>query len=220
MRFLYKIHSSYDGFRPAVIPDRMHGRQLRLGWRHYIDVVEIGWECWIYFHGPHRFENGVYIKGIVDSVDLDMEEVSLRVRDYDTNQPITPPELSERIAEVVAPRFRQVFLWPDEWTVAPQCQLESCLSRRCGDCPIWAGLPLIANGDTTPPKRLRWSEFEDIVPAHWIVPRRCFESKILDEVCELTRRFTAFKCGEMAYAYPFALAIFEQLRRRNLLGKV
>ena len=45
VRFLYKIHSNYDGFRPEVLPDRMDGRRLRLGWRHYIDVVEKGWEC-------------------------------------------------------------------------------------------------------------------------------------------------------------------------------
>ncbi|MDE0001133.1 MAG: hypothetical protein OXQ29_00365 [Rhodospirillaceae bacterium] len=34
---------------------------------------------------------------------------------------------------------------------------------------------------------------------------------------ELTRRFTDFKIGEMAYAYPFARSIFEQLRLRGLL---
>ena len=171
----------------------------------------------MYFHGPHRFENGVYVKGIVDHVDLDAEEVSLRVRDYDTDRPITPPELSRRIADVVAPRYRQVFVWPDEWTKAPQCDLKSCKARDCGDCWTWARFPLIANGEATSPLRLRWSEFDDVVPAHWIVPSRCYETRITNEVRELTRRFTEFKWGEMAYAYPFALAIFEQLRRRNHL---
>jgi len=73
MKFLYKIYSGYDGFRPAVMPDRIHNHRLRLGWKHYIDVVEKGWECWIYFHGPHKFDNGVYAKGFVDSIDLDQE---------------------------------------------------------------------------------------------------------------------------------------------------
>ena len=59
MRFLYKFHRGYDGFRPVVHSHRMGDQRLRLRWRDYIDVVEKGWECWVYFHGPHVFENGV-----------------------------------------------------------------------------------------------------------------------------------------------------------------
>ena len=217
MRFLYKIHSSYDGFRPAVLPDRMQGRQLRLGWRHYIDVVEKGWECWVYFHGPHRFENGVYAKGIVDGIDPEAGEVSLRVREHKTNVPITSQETSARIAEVVATRYRQVFLWPDDWTVPPHCEPKACMGRQCGDCKTWATLPLIGKGESKAPGRLRWSRYEDVVPGHRIVPSRCYETRIGAGVQDLTRRFTEFKWGEMAYAYPFALSMFEQLRRRDLL---
>ena len=217
MRFLYKIHSNYDGFRPAVLPDRMRDRQLRLGWRHYIDVVEKGWECWVYFHGPHRFENGVYVKGIVDGIDPEAGEVSLRVREHKTDVPITSQETSARIAEVVATRYRQVFLWPDDWTVPPHCEPKACMDRQCNDCQTWATLPLIGKGESKAPGRLRWSTYEGVVPGHWIVPSRCYETHIRDRVQDLTRRFTEFKLGEMAYAYPFALAMFEQLRRRDLL---
>ena len=217
MRFLYKIYSRYDGFRPAVLPERMEGRRLRLGWRHYIDVVEKGWECWVYFHGPHRFENGVYAKGIVEGIDPEAAEVILRVRDYRTDRPMTPRTTSERVAEVVGTRFRQVFLWPDDWTVPPQCEARACADRQCGDCNTWAKMPLIGNGDSIAPRRLRWSQYEDVVAAHWIVPSRCYETRIAPGVKDLTRRFTEFKWGEMAYAYPFALSVFEQLRRRDLL---
>ncbi len=217
MRFLYKIHSGYDGFRPAVLPDRMQDGRLRLGWRHYIDVVEKGWECWVYFHGPHKFENGVYAKGIVDGIDLDKGEVSLRVREYLADEPITPKGTSERIAAVVATRYRQVFLWPDDWTVAPECEPTACANRKCGDCKTWNELPLIGLEDSKVPLRLRWSKYEAVVPAHWIVPSRCYEPRIGPDVQDLTRRFTEFKLGERAYAYPFALSIFEQLRRHDLL---
>ena len=217
MKFLYKIYSSWDGFRPAVIPRRMEDGRLRLGWHHYIDVVERGWECWIYFHGPHRFENGVYAQGFVDGIDLDAGQVTLRVRRYSTDAPITPRETSKRVAEVVAQRYRQVFAWPPDWKAASECSLEACDRRQCGDCETWAKLPLIEEGHTTPPRRLRWSKYEDVVPAHWIAPRRCYETRIMPEVHELTRRFTDFKLGEMAYAHPFARAMFEQLRRRDLL---
>ncbi|MDE0420724.1 MAG: phosphoribosyltransferase [Gammaproteobacteria bacterium] len=218
MRFLYKIYSNYDGFRPAVLPERMDGRRLRLlGWRRYIDVVEKGWECWVYFHGRHRFENGVYAKGIVDGIDLEAGEVSLRVREYRTDRPITPRETSARVAEAVSTRFRQVFLWPDDWTVAPVCEPSACTGRQCEDCETWLKLPLIGEGESRIPSRLRWSTYDDVVAAHWIVPRRCYETRIRSDVRDLTRRFTEFKLGEMAYAFPFALAIFEQLRRRDLL---
>lgn len=217
MKFLYKIHSGYDGFRPAVIPQRMRDGRLRLGWRHYIDAVEKGWECWVYFHGPHRFDNGVYVKGLVADVDLGAGEVSLRVREHSTARPITPPDVSARVAEVVAPRYRQVFVWPDEWTVAPECSLVACRNRQCGDCTTWVGLPLIEAGHVTAPRRLRWSEYEDVVPAHWIVPRRCYETRIIPAVKEVTSRFADFKLGETSYAYPFARSMFEQLRQRELI---
>ena len=217
MRFLYKIHSNYDGFRPGVLPDRMEERRLRLGWRHYIDVVEKGWECWVYFHGRHKFENGVYAKGIVDGIDLEAGEVSLRVREYGTDRPITSRNISARVAEAVATRYRQVFLWPDDWTVAPECEPKACTARQCGDCKTWGKLPLISEGESTIPGRLRWSTYEDVVAAHWIVPRRCYETRIRTEVRDLTMRFTEFKLGDMAYAFPFALSMFEQLRQRGLL---
>lgn len=217
MKFLYKIYSAYDRFTPAVIPQRMEGGRLRLGWRRYIDIVERGWECWVYFHGPHRFENGVYLEGIVDSIDLEANEVWLRVRNHDTQAPIAFGAISQIVAQVVAPQGRQVFLWPDENTVAPNCDLASCKERRCGDCETWSSMGLIEKGHARPPERLRWSNYCDVVPAHWIVPRRCYESRIAPEVRDITARFTAFKLGEMVYAYPFALAMYEQLRRRGLL---
>ena len=217
MRFLYKIHSGYDGFRPAVIPRRMHDGRLRLGWRHYIDVVEKGWECWVYFHGPHRFENGVYVEGIVDAIDLHASAVSLRVRRSSTTTPITTQEISRRAAEVVATPYRQVFVWPEAWRVAPECGLAACRLRRCDDCETWTALPLIEEGHARPPSRLRWSTYERVIPAHWIVPRRCYETRITPAVRVLTDRFTDFKLGEMGYAYSFARAMFERLRRCDRL---
>ena len=43
------------------------------------------------------------------------------------------------------------------------------------------------------------------------------KKNIYEEIRELTSRFTAFKCGEMAYAYPFALSMFKQLQKRKQL---
>ena len=218
MRFLYKINSAYDGFTPAALPQRMEGGRVRLGWRHYIDIVERGWECWVYFRGPHKFENGVYLQGIVDSIDLGTNEVWLRVRAHDTRAPIIRGATAQVVAQVVQPWYRQVFLWPDEKTVAaPNCNLAACKERRCGDCETWSSMGLIERGHARHPERLRWSNYRDVVPAHWIVPPRCYESRLVPEVRDITARFTDFKLGEMGYAYPFALAMYEQLRRRDLI---
>jgi hypothetical protein len=135
MRYLYKIWSDYDGFAPKRIPDRLvnDGRSLILGWERYLDVVDRGDEVWVYFHGSHRFENGVYVKGRIEEIDPVGRRVTLRVNDSSTTEPLTNPTLSFRIAQVVAPKYRQVFLLPLEIAAAPACtvttDLSSCVSH-------------------------------------------------------------------------------------------
>ena len=50
MRYVYKIHSGYDGFSPKRIPERMSGKTLRLGWKRYVDAIR------------DKLENGEEIK--------------------------------------------------------------------------------------------------------------------------------------------------------------
>src|SRR5260221_6649522 len=146
MRFLYKIHSGYDGFTPKRLASRLEGdRFLRLGWTRYVEVVEPGHEVWLYFHGPHRFEPGVYVKGFVTKADLDQQAVWIRVREASLQTPVTDAETTQRVAEVVAPRYRQVFLYPEHWEQAPNCSFssvaDSCRRRLCDDCPNWRSVP-------------------------------------------------------------------------------
>src|SRR5437867_7169801 len=99
MRFLYKINSAYDGFRPVNIPKHLRsGRLMRLGWTRYIDVVERGHEVWVYFCGPHDFKPGVYVKGLVHKINLSRGRIILRVTEYETDAPITDEETSRRVA--------------------------------------------------------------------------------------------------------------------------
>ena len=159
MKFLYKIHSGYDGFQPARIDDRMiDGRTLRLGWDKYLDVVERGAEVWVYFRGPHRFENGVYVKGSVESVDLDERAIFLRVREHSTVAPLSDPATTTRLAQAVAIRYRQVFVLPDDLETVPDCNFtttaDSCGKHRCGDCKTWEDLPQISLGALQVPARL------------------------------------------------------------------
>jgi hypothetical protein len=116
LKFLYKIYSGYDGFRPEKIQKRLiDGKFLDLGWKRYRDAVEIGDEVWVYFHGPGRFQPGVYVRGLVAKKDPDRPTVRLKVREYSDNSPLTTEAESERIARVVSVRFLQVFLFPEKW---------------------------------------------------------------------------------------------------------
>lgn len=217
MRFLYKIYSNYDGFIPRRIPARLVQKgTLLLGWERYLDMVTLGDECWVYFHGTHAFEDGVYIKGFIVAIDSVHHTATLRVRDYSTEHPVTDDTTGGRIAQAIATRYRQVFLWPTEWDTVPACGTTSCSQRLCDACHDWQGLPVID------PRELTVSEIADcIAPAYWIVPTRCYvprEGKRLAAwTAKTTHMFVEFKLGERNYAYPLALGMYQALRRRDAL---
>ena len=219
MRFLYKIYSNYDGFVPAKIPERLNeGHYLSLGWTRYLDEVDRTDECWIYFHGRHAFKPGVYIKGYVTNIDRDAGQVVLRVREFATAAPLTDDITTARIRDVVGAKFRQVFVWPDEWDTIPECRLEACRKRLCDNCPTWQSIPTIAPGHVYP---LSGVPARAIIPAYWVIPNRCYlyqEAKrpALSTV-RLTHMFGEFKLGEDGYVYPLARGIFDTLMQHNLL---
>jgi len=225
VRFLYKIYSGYDGFTPWRIPDRLQPKSLlRLGWTRYLDSVGLGDEVWVYFHGPHRFQPGVYVQGFVRSINAQEAFVLLRVREYDTTNPLTDPGTSVRIAQVVAPRRRQVFVFPPQWVTAPHCTLDSvadsCRKRMCGTCPTWRTLPLIAPTALARPARLPHGLCGHFVPAYWVIPRRCYlhyEGTVSRMIGRTSDVFMRFKVGEEALAFLLALGIYEALRQRELL---
>lgn len=225
MRFLYKIYSGYDGFTPKRIPDRLRpGRILQLGWQRYLEAINIGDEVWVYFHGPHRFTRGVYAKGFIRTINLDKNHVLMRVREYETSYPLTDQEISTRIAAVVAPRFRQVFLFPDEWSTVPNCSFstsaDTCRDRMCDSCEHWESLPRIAENAVGWPARLRHTPCRAFYPAYWVVPSRCYlyrKGSVNDAVIHTTNMFIRFKIGEEALAYPLAFAIYERLRQARQL---
>lgn len=220
MKFLYKIYSAYDGFTPRRIPERIQAPNLlTLGWDRYVDVLEKGFEVWVYFHGPHAFQPGVYVKGFTHSISG--PSVLLRVREYSTKDPLTDRETSQRVAEVVRPRYRQVFLLPEDWVTPPACSIgstaDSCKQRLCDKCPAWISLPLMQPATFHRPERLP-SAIKDFVPAYWAIPSRCYLGREIGRrVRNTSEIFYRFKVGEAALAYPLALGIFEALRCRDLL---
>ena len=216
MNFVYKIYSGYDGFSPRVLPDRMiDGSHLGLGWNRYLDEVQKGDEVWVYFHGPHRFTNGVYVKGRVDRVDpTSDQEVLLRVHNSSISNPLTDPDTSERLSKVVSARGRQVFFLPTDWALVSDCTAfstgQSCGQKRCEWCPNWQGFHRIQDHELYLPPR-----FPDGVkyfyPAYWAIPPRCYMRKglIASHVHDTSQILRAFKTGNSNLAYPFSKGIFE-----------
>ena len=219
MKFIYKIHSGYDGFQPKHISERLlNGKLLRLGWTRYLDEVEKGNEVWVYFHGPHRFTNGVYVKGRVASKDADSEEVLLRIYKYGLSNPITDQSTSTRVASIVATRYRQVFLLPDNWETVSGCNAfssaSSCGEHQCEWCSVWKSLPVIRQSEVAWPPKLP-PRLESFIPGYWVIPPRCFlpASSIKAPFHRTTELLKSFKMGNQHLGYPFALAIFEALNR-------
>ena len=224
MKYVYKIHSGYDGFSPRRIPERIHGKTLRLRWQRYVDAVEPGDEIWVYFRGPHAFNNGVYAKGIAEDVLYDERAVLLRVTAYSTKQPLTDAALSARIASVVSTRYQQVFILPEELEAAPVCTVTttaaSCQARSCGSCPTWRALPTVNRRILNTPHRLT-GKVDRFAPAFWVVPSRCFlyrSGKVIRRgVRRTSELFSRFKTGEDALAFPLALAMHRALAKAHRL---
>lgn len=219
MKFIYKIHSGYDGFQPKRISERLlDAKSLKLGWRLYLDEVEKGDEVWVYFHGPHKFINGIYAQGRIVAVNPNSEEILLRLYKYEMTNPVTDQATSARIASIVATRYRQVFLLPVDWDTVAGCNVfssaESCRGRRCEWCPVWKSLPVIGQAELAWPPRLP-SGLKGFVPGYWAIPPRCFlpGSAIRLPIHQSTELLKAFKIGNQHLGYPFARAMFEALNR-------
>ncbi len=226
MKYVYKIYSKYDSFTPARIPSRLEGKgkTLRLGWKHYVDVVEPGDEISVYFHGPHRFDNGVYAKGIAEDVLYEERAVLLRVTEHSTAEPLTDRQLSAGIASVVGVRNRQVFVFPEELDTAPVCTMTttaaSCEAYACALCPTWKALPTVNRRILKTPHRLT-GHVDRFAPAYWVIARRSFLQKAGKVIRRGVRRssevFTRFKTGEAALAHPLALGMRRALAKARRL---
>ena len=219
MRFLFKIYSGYDGFRPAVIKQRMEGGLVPLRWPVYFDDAERGAEVWVYFHGPHRFENGVYIRGRIQRRDFQTSTVYLHPTEYSISTPLSDPATSEQVAEAVQTRFRQVFFFPPSLLPVPDCDLHArattCSSRRCQDCDRWQCFPIIADNSFDAPERIKMERGLKFRAGVWVIPSRCYRrnASIPAGIHDTSNLFYRFKVGETALAFPLAAFINRTIRR-------
>ena len=224
MKFAYKINSSYDRFTPTAIPERMHRGRLTLGWKRYIEAVEMDAEVWIHFRGPDRFTDGVYVEGTVRKIDLDAREVVIRVDRYSTQEPLTDQKTSEAVARVVATPYRQVFYLPEDLLRVFKCDINgtasSCAKRRCSQCVAWPRLPRVGEPELSLPSRLQRARLKGYAPAYWVIARRSWPlyqgRGVRRGIKDSTYVFNRFKTGTKELAYPLARGIAAVLRERDL----
>ncbi len=179
MRWLYKIWSGWDGFRASAIDARMlPGKELNLGWAKYADVAEVGDEVWVWFYDGQRFEAGVYVKGIVEAIDVTNQRLVLQAQEWSGTKPLTTANENAVLANVVAPRRRQVFVLPDDFRKFDGCTAtlsgaSSCVARQCDYCTYWTSLPKIQKAHVRTPD-LFTADVVAFAPAFWVVANRSF----------------------------------------------
>lgn len=224
MRFVYKIHSGYDGFTPLRIPDRMiDGDKLELGWGKYIDEVTKGDEVWIYFKGPHKFVEGIYLRGTVKQIQREKSIVVLKIMKDSMDRPLEESRIKDLVSKV--PRLiqswgLQVFPIPTDWITVDNCTMDgsadTCAAKRCEGCSVWKSFQLIEN--FYHPEKLG-GYFADYIPAYWIIPSRCFVNLgvIRKDIRIVSNMFSSFKMGKKEVAFPLALGIYYQLKTKGIM---
>jgi hypothetical protein len=224
VRWLYKIWSGYDGFRPNQIPRRLApGGELNLGWARYADVAEPGDDVWVWFYGPGSFIPGVYVKGIAESIDPVAQQLVLQTQRWSATGPLTSATENAMLAPIVAPRGRQVFVLPEDFRRFDQCTATlpgatSCASRQCDFCTYWDQLPVIRKEHVRTPSLLK-REVIAFAPGYWVVATRSFvwkePARTRPGVKRSTNLFYRFKVGEAALAYPLAKGMVRALAKRG-----
>ncbi|MBM7804202.1 putative amidophosphoribosyltransferase [Geodermatophilus bullaregiensis] len=226
MKWVYKIWGGYDGFRPSQIPARMlPGGELNLGWARYADVAEPGDDVWVWFHEGNRFTPGVYVKGIVESIDPVAQQIVLQTQEWSDAHPLTTSDEHAVLAGVVAPRNRQVFVLPEDFRRFEHCTAAltgapSCAARRCDHCTHWADLPQIKPTHVYMPELIE-DDFSAFAPAYWVIANRSYgwnnSYRLRPGIHATNRMFYRFKTGEAALAYPLAKGIVAALAKQRLL---
>lgn len=223
MRFIYKINSAYDGFSPTKLTTRIRNRRLGLGWGKYLDQVAKGDSVWVYFHGPHKFKPGIYVRGRVSRISYQQEKVWLRIAKFSEEMPLTDPRTSQHIAKLVKRNYQQVFVFTP-LRESNGCDLfssprNSCSKRKCGVCLTRKSLPRVQVGDLERPLLLP-PDIRQLLPAYWIIPHQCYRRRSLinSGIKKVSDLFYSFKLGEGDLAFFFALGIYDQIQKFSSKG--
>jgi hypothetical protein len=217
-RFVYKLHTSTDGFQPQSLPAHLSvDDRLALRWSLCALAPRPGDEVWVHFRAPPHLREGVYVTGVVESIDRAAAEVVVRIHERAIEEPLDDPAVTRALARLPATGYDQVFLLPEERSFVQVFTVGSrSAARRVRQCD----LPIIpAKALAWPPRLSR--KFADFTPAFWVLPAGSFlyglDADVQAEIEAASGLCLRFRFGEAALADPLAIGIYEALAARDLL---
>jgi len=224
MKYLYKINSSYDGFTPQKIEERMEkGTFLVFNWREYFDEVGPGDIIFTYFIGS-GVKKGIYLICKISKI-LDNKRILGRVLRYDQKEPlISPSEFAKYESNIITRPIGSVYVIPSLLDIAfedlrkkvtiSEIEIEEkancyrCTKKNCTECSLLNPNFLIKWDNEV---ALKIPFIEQVVSPFWIIPRQSHWMKKTITAHPISRIFYDFKSGYKAYARLFAFGIMKAI---------
>jgi predicted amidophosphoribosyltransferase len=235
MYYVYRIDSSYDGFTPEKIPERLeNNRYLIYNWNQYIDQLERGDIVFTFFTGKGILQ-GIYLICKIVKIDCLRKKAKGKVLKYNCKETIISLEDFNKIKNYIFTRPRgSVFVIPpliepffnkvlrkevvSEIEIIEEINCEKCnFKEDFHKCPIF-GVEYIINWDKE--AKLSIPCIKKIVSPFWIIPKQSWWMKRTYTKHLISKFFYAFKAGFGLYARLFAEGIIIAMERNEILKDV
>ena len=230
MKFLYKINSSYDGFTPQKIEERLHqGFYLVYNWKEYFDNVEKGDLVFTYFVGK-GVKKGIYLIAKVSEIKKGKIVIGKVLR-YDVEQPLIPQQEFKKYEDKILTRpIGSVYVIPSSLDIIfEDIKKEVIISeidiKKCADCyTCYRNKTFDCKNCVllNPNYIIKWDEevstsirkisnIKEITSAFWIIPRQSHWMRRTITQHPISEMFYDFKSGYHYYSNLFAFGILKAI---------
>lgn len=213
--FIYRINTSYDGFTPEKIPERINNKKFQYNWGAYLEAVDKNDIVLTYFTGSCR--PGIYLISRVIATSIGKREANVegKVIAYNPQKPLVDRSRNKTLfeklwvrprgAELVVPESaeRQIFELIKEY--APYVILPGS--------PEFPTLNLsdVPRIDLTQDISSYLARFK-IIGTFWIRPSQAsWIASAPNWLSYITGSFSKFKGGDPSNVESFAVALSDQI---------
>jgi predicted amidophosphoribosyltransferase len=192
--------------------------RLALAWPASASATTPGDKVAIFVHPSRGIRGGVYVEGVVDSLDPSSAQVLLRVDRLAVDQPLNERSMGRPGSYLQAGGYQDVFMLPDDLAVVQVYATNSSTAPKRGRA---CHLPIVAANALAWPPRLSRS-YANYAPAFWVLPADAFlyraERPVRPEIEAASGLCLRFKFGETALSSALAIAMYEALTVRDLVA--
>ncbi len=234
MYWIYRISSSYDGFTPSEIPNRINDdRFITYNWAQYFDQIERNDVVFTYFRG-RGVKSGIYLISRITKVNPDRSVIG-KIINTQTDKPLIPAKDYVRERNLIFNRPRgSVFVIPPRaepffqniLTGEVTSEIEIFDTVNCADCKMEGeyrhctifGVENMINWK----KEVAFNKpfFTGILSPFWILPKQSWWMKESWGSHPLSRFFYALKSGYKDYAKLFAEGLVISIERDDRFNDV